>query len=170
MKAVVKYIKMFRNDLKSTKSLFGKIIYVLAVISGVFTIVLCCLALFYEFAALIAKCCLVFSIAMFLVYIAIKAWESRNAERAGGTVMKKKKVLSSIVMIFALLFAALGIFAAFGIGSNSVAIEWGSFAVAMILFTLREHIQEDGEPRQYYFSCILYIIGFVLALLRVMTR
>ena len=158
MKAVVKYIKMFRNDLKSTKSLFGKIIYVLAVVSGVFTIVLCCLALFYEFAALIAKCCLVFSIAMFLVYIAIKAWESRNAERAGGTVMKKKKVLSSIVMIFAVLFEALGI------GSTSDVIEWASFAVMIILFILHEHMQEEGEPRRYYFPFILCIIGFVLAL------
>ncbi len=168
----MEYIKMFREDLKLINSLIGKIAYVFAVISGILTIVLYGLTLISQSAlvALITTCCLVFFIAMSLVCIAIKTWESRKAERTGKTVMKKKKVLSSIVMIFALLFAALGIFAAFGIGSNSVAIEWGSFAVAMILFTLREHMQEDGEPRQYYFSCILFIIGFVLALLRVITR
>lgn len=154
---------MFRNDLKSTKSLFGKIIYVLAVVSGVFTIVLCCLALFYEFAALIAKCCLVFSIVMFLICIAMQTWESRRAERTGKTVMKKKKVLSSIVILLTLLFEALGIFV-YAIGSTPVAIERGSFAVAMILFTLHEHMLEDGEPRRYYFWCILFIIGFVLTL------
>lgn len=168
----MEYIKMFCEDLKSVNSLIGKIAYVLGVISGVLTIVLYGLTLISQsvFVALITKCCLVFSIAMLIVCTAIKTWESRRAEKTGKTVVKKKKVLSSIVTIFALLFAAPGIFAAFNIGSNSVAIEWGSFAVAMILFTLREHIREDGDPRQYYFSCILYIIGFVLALLRVMTR
>ena len=119
---------------------------------------LCCLALFYEFAALIAKCCLVFSIVMFLICIAMQTWESRKAERTGKTVMKKKKVLSSIVMIFAVLFEALGI------GSTSDVIEWASFAVMIILFILHEHMQEEGEPRRYYFPFILCIIGFVLAL------
>ena len=162
---------MFREDLKLINSLIGKIAYVFAVISGILTIVLYGLTLISQSAlvALITTCCLVFFIAMSLVCIAIKTWESRKAERTGKTVMKKKKVLSSIVILLTLLFEALGIFV-YAIGSTPVAIERGSFAVAMILFTLREHIQEDGEPRQYYFSCILYIIGFVLALLRVMTR
>ena len=163
---------MFREDLKLINSLIGKIAYVFAVISGILTIVLYGLTLISQSAlvALITKCCLVFFIAMVLVCSAITTWKSRRAKRTGKTVMKKKKVLSSIVMIFALIFAALGIFAAFGIVSYSVAIEWGSFAVAMILFTLREHMQEDGEPGRYYSSCILFIIGFVLALLRVITR
>lgn len=154
----MEYIKMLREDIESINSLIGKIIYVLGVVSGGLTIVLCCLAFFFEFAALIAKCCLVFSIAMILVCLAIKTWESRQAERTGETVMKKKKVLSSIVMLFALLFAALGI------GSTSGAIKWGAFAVMMILFILHEHMQEEGEPRRYYFPCILLIIGFVQAL------
>lgn len=159
----MEYIKMLREDLKSINSLIGKIAYVLGVISGGLTIVLCCLAFFFEFAALIAKCCLVFSIAMILVCLAIKTWESRQVERTGKTVMKKKKVLSSIVILLTLLFEALGIFV-YAIGSTSVAIERGSFAVAMILFTLHEHMLEDGEPRRYYFWCILLIIGFVQAL------
>ena len=156
---------MFREDLKLINSLIGKIAYVFAVISGILTIVLYGLTLISQSAlvALITTCCLVFFIAMSLVCIAIKTWESRKAERTGKTVMKKKKVLSSIVILLTLLFEALGIFV-YAIGSTPVAIERGSFAVAMILFTLHEHMLEDGEPRRYYFWCILFIIGFVLTL------
>lgn len=161
----MEYIKMFREDLKLINSLIGKIAYVFAVISGILTIVLYGLTLISQSAlvALITTCCLVFFIAMSLVCIAIKTWESRKAERTGKTVMKKKKVLSSIVILLTLLFEALGIFV-YAIGSTPVAIERGSFAVAMILFTLHEHMLEDGEPRRYYFWCILFIIGFVLTL------
>ena len=161
----MEYIKMFREDLKLINSLIGKIAYVFAVISGILTIVLYGLTLISQSAlvALITKCCLVFFIAMVLVCSAITTWKSRRAKRTGKTVMKKKKVLSSIVILLTLLFEALGIFV-YAIGSTPVAIERGSFAVAMILFTLHEHMLEDGEPRRYYFWCILFIIGFVLTL------